>query len=760
MRALRLQIVDPGLFSLKRAARAAIVMPAVVAFADNVIQDQQTTFLSAFGSFAVLVLADFGGPWRRRLAAYLGLTVAGAALITLGTLCSRTPWLAVVAMAVVGFLILLSGVISGYFAAARIAALLTFILPVSIAAPPAVIPARLEGWALAASMGICAVMLLWPSQPRDTLRAGAARAARALADLLDSELSGDPSAIDERADAANVAVGELRRSFVATPYRPTGPTGSTEALAFLVDELDWLLSVAAPPGGRTEARWEPCHSENLEVTAGVVAVLRASAANLDGERRQPDLDRLDRAREAVARTLAQRVADLPGSQEEVALRKALGPSLRMRELSFAAREVGVNALRASGVVTPEAEGTLRASSDRRSHWRGLARQARSALRPAERLVVAHASARSASFRNSLRGAAGLAAAVLIGQVASLQHSFWVVLATLSVLRSNALGTGSTVLQALAGTAAGIVVGGALVAAIGIHEPVLWALLPPAILLAAYAPRAISFAAGQAGFTIVLLILFNIIQPTGWTVGLVRVEDVGIGFAVSLAVGLLFWPRGVSDLLRESLGAAYARSADYVASATRRLVAPGGAAWTETGAQPARQIARAAANRLDDALRDYLAESTAHHGDLADAATLVAGTTRVRLAAYSLSTLPPAPIAGSRMDRCAEALSADVDELRHWYVGLADALVERTAIPPPHPRDDDEGPRVVRCVRQALAAGDDSMVGPALTLLWASQHLDNLRRLGVELLQPAAEFSSKGGHQRHRTPRGVLHPTAS
>jgi uncharacterized membrane protein YccC len=738
MRAIRLQIVDPGLFSLKHAARAAIVMPAVFAFADKVIQDQQTTFLSAFGSFAILVLADFGGPWRKRLAAYLGLTLAGAALITLGTLCSQTPWLAVVAMAVVGFLILLSGVISGYFAAARIAALLTFILPVSIAAPPAAIPARLEGWALAASVGIFAVMLLWPSQPRDMLRTGVARATRALADLVDSELSGDPSTITVRADAANAAVGEFRRSFVATPYRPTGPTGSAEALAFLVDQLDWLLSFASPTPGGIEPRSEPCREENREVMAATVAVLRASAANLDGEARRPDLDRLDRAREAVTRTLAQRVADSPALQEEVALRAALEPSFRMRELSYAAREVGVNALLASGVVVSEIEGPPRARSDRLSRWRGLAHQAESALRATEKLVAAHISPHSASFRNSLRGAAGLTAAVLIGQLASLQHSFWVVLATLSVLRSNALGTGSTVLQALAGTAAGIVIGGALIAAIGSDEPVLWALLPPAILLAAYAPRAISFAAGQAGFTIVLLILFNIIQPTGWTVGLVRVEDVGVGFAVSLAVGLLFWPRGVGDLLRESLGAAYARSADYVASATRRLVAAGGAGWTETAA--ARQIARAVANRLDDALRDYLGESSAHQGNLEGVATLVAGATRVRLAAYSLSTLTPAPAGGPRIDQCADALAAEVDALRSWYVSLADALVERTAIPPPHPRDDDDDRQVVRCVRQALAAGDRSMVGPALSLLWAGQHLHSLRQLGPQLIQPAAEFS--------------------
>jgi uncharacterized membrane protein YccC len=741
MSAVRLQISDPGLFSLKRAARAAIVMPAVFAFSDNVIEDPQTTIFSAFGSFAILVLADFGGPRRTRLAAYLALALAGAALIALGTICSRTAWLAVVAMAGVGFVILLSGVISAYFAAARLPALLTFILPVNLPAPNSAIPARLEGWALAAAVGTCAVMLLWPSQPRERLRAGAARATRALADLVDSESSGDPAAITGSADAANAAVGEFRRSFVATPDRPTGPTRSTEALAFLVDGLDWLLSLAYPARGATEARSEPCREENREVMAAAVDVLRASAANLDGESRQPDLRRLDRARETVATVLLKRVADLPGPQEDVALPAVLGPSFRLRELSFAAREVAVNALAASG-ATLETGGASRSRWDRLSRARRLVRQARSTLQAAGRLVLAHVSRRSASFRNSLRGAAGLALAVLVVQLASFQHSFWVVLATLSVLRSNALGTGTTVLQALAGTAAGIVVGGALVAAIGSDERVLWVVLPPAVLLAAYAPRAISFAAGQAGFTAVLVILFNIIQPTGWTVGLVRVEDVAVGFALSLAVGALFWPRGVGDLLGRNLATAYARSADYVAAAARRLVAAHGPGQAEAGTRRARETAGRAEDRLDDSFREYLAESPAERADLEAASALVAGATRVRLEGYSLSTLTPAPADGPRLDQCAEALTADVDALRSWYVHLGDALLDRTATPPPEPADGDGGRQVARCVRQALAAGDDSIVGPALSLLWASQHLDYLRQLGADLIQPAAEFSGK------------------
>src|SRR3989441_2924034 len=193
------------------------------------------------------------------------------------------------------------------------------------------------------------------------------------------------------------------------------------------------------------------------------------------------------------------------------------------------------------------------------------------LSDTRQLARQHASPRSIWFQNSARGAAALALAVYIAHISGLQHGFWVVLGTLSVLRSNALGTGRSILSALAGTAVGIVVGALLVIGIGTHEAVLWGVLPVAVLLAAYAPRAISFAAGQAGFTVVLFVLFNIIQPVGWTVGLIRVEDVAIGFAISLGVGLLFWPRGAGSLLRDDLAAAYARGADYVVATARQLI---------------------------------------------------------------------------------------------------------------------------------------------------------------------------------------------
>ena len=47
---------------------------------------------------------------------------------------------------------------------------------------------------------------------------------------------------------------------------------------------------------------------------------------------------------------------------------------------------------------------------------------------------------------------------------------------------------------------------------------------------------ISFAAGQAAFTVVVIVLFNIIAPAGWRIGVLRVEDVALGCAASLVAG--------------------------------------------------------------------------------------------------------------------------------------------------------------------------------------------------------------------------------
>ena len=183
-------------------------------------------------------------------------------------------------------------------------------------------------------------------------------------------------------------------------------------------------------------------------------------------------------------------------------------------------------------------------------------------------ITSYLEPHSVWLHNSLRGAAGLGLAVLVARLTGVQHSFWVVLGALSVLRSNALNTGQDAIRAMAGTVAGFIIGAALLVGIGTNTTLLWFLLPLAVFLAGVAPAVISFAGGQAAFTLTLVILFNIIQPAGWRVGLVRIEDIALGVGVSLVVGVLFWPRGAGPALRQALAQAYADGAGYLASTVR------------------------------------------------------------------------------------------------------------------------------------------------------------------------------------------------
>jgi Fusaric acid resistance protein-like len=675
--------------ALKSAGRAALVMPAVFALADQIIGKPQTSFLAAFGSFAMLVLVEFAGPWRARLLAYLGLGCVGAVNITLGTLCSRTPWIGAVVMALVGFVALFAGVLGGYLAAAAPAAILTFVLPVTLPAANSVVPDRLEGWGIAVGGGVCAVMLLWPPRTRADLSRAAAAAIRVVADFLDGAVS---------ADEARRAVEELGGKFLGSQHRPTGPTGPTAALTSIPDELDWLLSFMTPTP-------EVSSSEDRDAIAAAAATLRTGASRLDGREDRPDFDGLQAARDDVARAVVRRLADVPDIE-------SLDLPFRIRVATYSARQVAAYALVAAGADVPELQESDVAHST----------VGNPALQAAEQVVVEHANVGSVWFQNAVRAAAGLGLAVYIAQSTGLQHGFWVVLGTLSVLRSNALSTGWSIVTALAGTAVGIVLGAALVIGIGTHQSVLWVVLPLAVLLASYAPRAISFAAGQAGFTVTLFILFNIIQPVGWRVGVVRVEDVAIGFAISLGVGLLFWPRGAAALLREQLADAFARGIDYVVIVSRELIEGG------QDVPRAARAADAAMHRLDDAFRQYLSERVATEFDLEDVAAAVNAAMRVHRSAQSLLSLGRMANMSASLERCGRNLDRELSALQSWYLSLGYALVNVRPIPPPHIRDAEGRRLLLECMRAGVRTSDKATTKSAVVLLWTTQHLDAIWQL--------------------------------
>ncbi len=540
-------------------------------------------------------------------------------------------------------------------------------------------------------------------------------ALRAAADLADAPAAEAKSG----ARRARKAVDELGRRFLGHPAPADRAGRATVALASIPEELDWLLTFLGPSA--TTPSLELACAEDKAAVEAVAAVLRASAERLEGADDRPDFARLDEARDAVARALTRRLPELPAVTDDALLDGARGavPDPGGELLGPPACRLRASRHRQEWVRARETTRSARLRHGRRSS-------------ATEQLAIEHVSAESVWFQNSLRGAAGLAIAVYIAQRSGLQHGFWVVLGTLSVLRSNALGTGWSILSALAGTAVGLVAGALLVIAIGTHDAVLWAVLPFAILFATYAPRAISFAAGQAAFTVVLFVLFNIIQPVGWRVGLVRVEDVSIGFAISLGVGLLFWPRGAGARLREDLAAAYARAADLVVATARQLTESDD---PDASARAAR-LADAAVHRLDDAFRQFLTERSASRLNLDEVAAFVGGAARVRRAAQSLGALVEMAGADRRLAQCGSNLERELHALQSWYVALGYAIVNARPVPPPTHPGRRRPRRLIACVRQAAASPDPATAQEAAVLLWTSQHLDNLWRLEAQLAERA------------------------
>src|SRR5690349_17072098 len=107
-------------------------MPLVFALGFHVLHDGQFALLGAFGAFSALAMADFTGPARSRLVAYLVLGILGALLAALGTMLSNTLWPAVVAMLVVGVALQFAAALGGQFALGNNAAILSFVVSVMV----------------------------------------------------------------------------------------------------------------------------------------------------------------------------------------------------------------------------------------------------------------------------------------------------------------------------------------------------------------------------------------------------------------------------------------------------------------------------------------------------------------------------------------------------------------------------------------------------------------------------------------------------
>jgi hypothetical protein len=718
-----------------RALRATVVAPGLLALCFKVIGNPQMALYAAFGTFATLVMASFGGSRRDKAVAHLGLAVVGSVALTIGTLVSGTTWLAALVTVPIAFAILFGSSVTGRNAAAGVtAALIAYLLPVVNAGTASEIPARLAGWWLASAVGTATVLLVSPTSREGSLRSAAGASARVLASQLAAAARGE--AIPAHPEAPVTAGHELMNRFEAIPYRPTGPAIVDQALAGVVHLLDWcngLVSDAADEHVDLGHAARP-DRELLAAAAGLLDEVAGLLVGTPGARVQPAIDRLERVRAASAG----HQGELTGDPDQV--RAVSAQAFYVQVIAVTARAIAADALIATGRADPATV------AEQRREWYGAApRPGRgftwpaplallAGLTPMARLLARHASLRSVWFQGSARGAIALAAAVLVADLSGVHYRFFVVLGTLSVLRTSAAATGAAALRALAGTAVGFAAGAALLVGIGTGTTALWAALPLAVLIASYASGTAPFAVGQAAFTVSVLVLFNLLVPAGWTVGLLRIEDVAIGAAVSVVVGVLMWPRGVGAVVGDDLADAFRLGGAYLTQVVDRALGP----RTEPRAEPPDAAAAAigAGIRLDDALRGYLAEQGTKRVSEKDLWSLVMATVRLRFTAYSLAALPVVALTGDpgdpgQPDPIRAGLRQRAADLTTFYERIATQIGSSA-------RTDAEPVAVPSPDEQAGAV-------PARPhLAWVYEHLHHLGSHAHAIPDPAARLAA----QRH------------
>ncbi len=270
--------------------------------------------------------------------------------------------------------------------------------------------------------------------------------------------------------------------------------------------------------------------------------------------------------------------------------------------------------------------------------------------------------RSITVINSLRTGLALALAVVVTMVLPVQNGLWVVLGALSVLRSSASTTRTTVVRAVTGTVIGFVIGSAVIAVVGVDPVVLWTLLPLATFGSTYVQSIGSFTASQAMFTMQVLIVFNMMRPSGWQIGLVRIEDVALGAFVGLAVSMLLWPGGAQVAVQRAVGEAVGACSRYLAAAVKR-VTRGVSPQTQAAVTELGSASLTAARTHGDAVRVYLSET----GGVTDPVQLERGSRipRLRTSADLIADIvpPPAglyPLTRKLLERRTEALCARLE----------------------------------------------------------------------------------------------------
>jgi uncharacterized membrane protein YccC len=681
---------------------------------------------AAFVHFVVIgalntSMVDLGGLYRSRLAVMALYCALGPVLMLVGAAVADWWW----AAAPIMFLTALGSGMARALGPGTVALGLNVVIAMLIGIQVAGEPIAVElAWAGALAVGgiwtILVALAFWQLRPFRRLELELAAATEAVANLVavvtvpkiaddtvvtrrryERRLAARHRAAREAIERVHDALGEVRAETF-------GPGTTMAQLLVVVRSVSRIAAAAVALGEATRTAAASQDDLRLLAVVELEAVCRRMARLLLTGEGELAVEKLRDRLAALTRSAGE-------SRDPARAAEAMAVALAVRHLD--------NADEALGLLF----GTPR-------RWRDRLRQpltSRSPKRALGSLFRAHLTKQSVIFRHAFRVAAVSAVATAIIVYWRLPHGMWLPMTALIILQPEFGGTLTRALQRTAGTMAGAVVAGLLLATL--QNGLGYEFAVSALLFATFLLLRRRYAYGVTFLTPLIILLLGLSGPSPWFDVRNRIIYTLSGAAIALAGGYLLWPQWERERLPRRLARAVRADMKYLDAVLAALATP---ATPDPALGRLRREAEIEVGNAGAAFQRMLAEPARHRRRIARIFALVTYIERLCRHTITLDGLlgaetrvwPAEPVTGLR--RFMEATLTEV----------ADALEAGRRAKPTDPPDEvlarlattaqTDPEREDNLVPPLLGqiAGDGTSLAAAINLTWPHAARENINEL--------------------------------
>ena len=531
--------------SMRSAIRLTLAMLVGNAILLAIFGEQPPATQGSFAIVIFLLLLDYDGAARERLIAYSTATAIGTAIVVLGVLVSPWAWVAVLVTLPVMFAFAFARVLRGFIARSTVGLPLAFFLPVMTGVPIAELGRTVAGWLIGCVIAIVFAMTVLPRRRTGIVRRALAEWCTASADLVQS--LAQAHAPDRARAALDEAFARVHASMATGFDRPGAVSHRLRALL----QLSNTATTATYVADSFRQAEHPTHPQILAEPSQAALRSAASFVRLEPAQEVTGLVEAREADIAAARIWSIERLRADGGLAAVAELAAHYP---IRLASISATTVQWLAAASAGRTIPPPDIGFMQTSNPRD------------------LLRSNLTARSPWLRNAVRTALAAAIAVAIAKALGLQHGFWVVMATLSLIQTtfSSSSSGQRAWRDALGAVAGVVVGAVFVSI----APNAW-VFTLLLAVAAFASKAIQARSpGIVQFVFSIFVIANVTLltwPPSEATAEFRLIDVAIGSLVAIGLTLMIFPRGIDQLIERTRQQALTAADRFITACRGTLV---------------------------------------------------------------------------------------------------------------------------------------------------------------------------------------------